>query len=244
MTAVDDFMELLRHGSVDLFADNPDRMESGQLLPSPNVIDPGDVELFFVGVDAGLITLERGARFNTLDRPTADGRWGLLSRSKAGGWYNAEYLPQLAAYVEAILKYEYPPSRVLFELPTKALQLDLAIVDDKSRVIIAGEAKRSNASLTVLRERVQQRFAKEPPGEETKKRGDEARQLAWRLWTVSPEVTWLIGPGHREAYRTAIHPLRLDPIPELPHARALGLDHEPSQPIAIPDLSGHGPPEP
>lgn len=178
MAAVDDFTELLRRGSANLFADHPGLMESGQLLPSANVIDPGDIELFFAGVDAGLIKLERGARFNTLDRPTPDGRWGLLSRSRAGGWYNAEYLPQLAAYVEAILEYGYPPARVLFELPTSALQLDLAIVDNNSRVIIAGEAKRSNAALIVLRERVQERFAEEPPGVGTKKRGDEARQLA------------------------------------------------------------------
>jgi hypothetical protein len=243
MAAVDDFTELLRRGSADLFADNPGRMQSGQLLPSANAIDPGDVALFFAGVDSKLIKLERGARFNTLDRPTPGGRWGLLSRSRAGGWYNAEYLPQLAAYVEAISWYGYPPARVLFELPTRALQLDLAIVDDKSRVIIAGEAKRSNAALIVLRERVQKRFAEEPPGEESKKRGDEARQLAWRLWTVSPQVTWLIGPGHREAYQTETHPLRLDPIPGLPHARMLDLDHEPSQPIAIPNLAAHRPPE-
>lgn len=241
MTAVDDFTELLRQGSADLFADHPDQMNSGQLLPSTNAIDSGDVELFFAGVDAELVDLKRGARFNTLDRPTPEGHWGLLSRSKAGGWYNAEYLPQLAAYIEAILEYGYPPARVLFELPTSALQLDLAIVDDNSRVIIAGEAKRSKAALTTLLENVQERFAEEPPGEETKKRGDEARQLAWRLWTVSPRVTWLIGPGHREAYRTETYPLRLCPIPELPHARLLGLEQEPGQPIAMPNLAADQP---
>jgi hypothetical protein len=46
-------------------------MDSGRLLPTANLIDSDDVELFFVGVGAGLITLKRGARFNTLDRPTA-----------------------------------------------------------------------------------------------------------------------------------------------------------------------------
>lgn len=70
-----------------------------------------------------LINPHSAGRFNTQDRPTPDGRWGILSRSKAGGWFNAEYLPQLAAYVEATLELGYPSPRVLFELPAQSLQL-------------------------------------------------------------------------------------------------------------------------
>jgi hypothetical protein len=33
--------------------------------------------LIFEGLDCGLISLERGGRFNTLDRPTPGGRWAL-----------------------------------------------------------------------------------------------------------------------------------------------------------------------
>lgn len=143
-------------------------MDSSELLPTVNVVDPGDVELFDAGVEAGLITLCRGARFNTADRPTAGGRWGLLSRTRRGGWYNAEYLPQVAAYVEAILHRGYPSGRVLFELPARALQLDLAILDDASRVLVVGEAKRSAPALAVLRERVLERFADAPPDAYTK----------------------------------------------------------------------------
>ncbi|HEY0693282.1 MAG TPA: hypothetical protein VGD71_30100 [Kribbella sp.] len=236
MTAVSDFMKLLRQGCSELFADHPGRMDSGELIPSPNMIDPQDVELFFAGVEAELITVHRGARFNTRDRPILGGHWGLLSRARAGGWYNAEYLPQLAAYVEAILEYGYPQERVLFELPFSALQLDLAVIDDSSQVIVVGEAKRSTMALIALRQRVLERFSDRPPGEETKKRGDEARQLAWRLWTVSPRLTWLIGPGHREAYETSLWPLRLSARPTLPHARELGLEHAPAEPIAMPKL--------
>jgi len=29
---------------------------------------------------------------------------------------------------------------------------------------------------------------------------DEARQLAWRLWTVAPDYTWLVGPNLRSAF--------------------------------------------
>lgn len=103
------FDELLRRGSAELFADNPTRMRSGALIPTPNVIDDADLDRFFAALEAGLITLYRGARFNTLDRPKPGGRWSLLSRAATGGWYNAEYLPQIAAYSEAIVRLGYSP---------------------------------------------------------------------------------------------------------------------------------------
>lgn len=224
---VQDFLRLLEQGSTELHQDNPDGMTTGRLLPTINVIDPGDVDLFFQGLDCGLITLKRGARFNTLDRPTSDGHWGLLSRAANGGWYNAEYLPQLAAYVDAIVHLAYPAERVFFELPQRALQLDLAIIDDQSHVVILGEAKRATAALEPLRTGALHRFSVAPPTPETKKQGDEQRQLAWRLWTARPAITWLIGPGHREAFRTETDPLRLTSLPGLPSAAELQLDHRP-----------------
>ena len=85
----DQFTELLQQGSAELYEDNPDLMASSKLLPTKNVIDEGDLRLFYAGIDAGLIELQRGTRFNTIDRPKSGGRWGLLSRAKGGGWYNA-----------------------------------------------------------------------------------------------------------------------------------------------------------
>jgi len=90
MTARDRFDDLLRRDAAELFADNPSRMSSGVLIPMPNVIASDDLNRFFNAVDNGLITLHRRGRFNTLDRPKPDRRWSLLSRSAAGGWYNAE----------------------------------------------------------------------------------------------------------------------------------------------------------
>jgi hypothetical protein len=234
---VDRFLDLLRRASVELYDDNPGRMNSHELLPTANVIDAGDVELFFRGHEFGLISLHRGGRFNTLDRPTGCGRWALLSRSTKGGWYNAEYLPQLAAYVDAIVNLGYPSERVLFELPSSALQLDLAIVDDDSRVVILGEAKRDVRALSTLRNGLLQRFADLEPGDESKKRGDEQRQLAWRLWTVRPSIAWLIGPGHREAFTSEVSPLRLTALAGLPHADELGLAHRPPRHLPPPVLA-------
>lgn len=227
----DAFLELLERSSAELYADYPGLMDTGSLIPTPNEIHEDDVALFEEGCEAGLISVLRGGRFNTLDRPTAGGHWGLLSRSRQGGWYNAEYLPQIAAYVDAILHLGYPAGRVLFELPGAALQLDLAILDDTGRVVVLGEAKRDTAMLATLRANVEDRYTATAPDMSTVK--DEVRQLAWRLWTVAPDYTWLIGPNHRPAFETRTSPLRLKPTSggRLPPAVNLGLDGQP--PVAV-----------
>jgi hypothetical protein len=231
------FTAILKAASAELFADNPGKMNSPDLLATSNAIDDGDLELFFLGIDAGLIRLMRGGKFNTFDRPKAGGRWSLLSRSKRGGWYNAEYLSQLAAYVDAIANLRYPKERVLFELPAESRQLDLAILDDAGHVVVLGEAKRDTGRLAKLVTSVETRFSTAPPSDESKKRGDEARQLAWRLWTVRAPICWMIAPGERPTYRCEFEPLRLLPAGDLPDARTLGLDRRPPRPLTPPRLA-------
>src|SRR6266540_2879068 len=80
------FRDLLVRAAAELYEDHPDRMERPDLIPTPNTIDDADLVLFFEGLESGLIRLERGGKFNTLDRPTPSGRWSLLSRSRDGGW--------------------------------------------------------------------------------------------------------------------------------------------------------------
>jgi hypothetical protein len=132
----------------------------------------------------------RGARFNTLDRPATGGRWGLLSRGKRGCRYNAEYLSQISAYVEAIHELGYPSERVFFELPHVALKLDLAILGDDGGVLVLGEAKRAVFMVDALLKEIQHRYSTEDPGEEGR---NEARQLAWRLWRTRTPYFWFIG---------------------------------------------------
>jgi len=231
------FDNLLVAASAELYAINRGPMRSAGLVPSPNVIDDSDLELFFASVDAGLITIHPGGKFNTLDRPKPGGRWSLLSRSQAGGWYNAEYLPQIAAYADLILRLGYPAARVLFELPARSLQLDLAVLDDQAQVVVLGEAKRDNAMLEKLRTACVERFDSTSPGVDTKKRGDEVRQLAWRLWTVAPRFTWLIGPGRRLAFSTSVRPLTLLAVSSLPTAAEMGLGHTPPAALEPPGLT-------
>lgn len=51
-------------------------MDSADLIPTPNEIHEADVAPFNEGLDAGLITVLRGGRFDTLDRPTPPGALG------------------------------------------------------------------------------------------------------------------------------------------------------------------------
>jgi hypothetical protein len=173
------FRELLKRGAQELLVDNPHRMACADVFLTPHTISEDDVRLFFLGLEHGTVTLSRGARFNTLDRPRAGGRWGLLSREKTGCRYNAEYLSQIAAYVHAILELGYPSERVLFELPHFALKLDLAILNDYGTVVVLGEAKRTVSRLARILAEVQARYSDADPGEQGR---NEARQLAWRLW--------------------------------------------------------------
>lgn len=234
---VDDFSALLRRASQEIYETNRECMRSGELLPTSNEIHPADVEVFGRGVEHGHVVLHAGGRFDTRDRPTGNGRWGLLSRSREGGWYNAEYLPQIAAYVRAIEDWGYTSERVLFELPASALQLDLAVLDDAGRVVVLGEAKRSNVMLDRLLGQVLDRFAEHPPGPETKKRGDEARQLAWRLWAARPSRLWLIGPGSVRSWECSYDPLRLVEEPAPPRAEDLGLAARPAGMLTPPRLA-------
>jgi hypothetical protein len=237
MSLQDRFDDLLVRTAAELYQDHRDRMDRPNLIPTPNVIDHADLVLFFEGLQAGLIRLERGGKFNTLDRPMPGGRWSLLSRSRDGGWYNAEYLPQLAAYVELVRHLGYPPDRVLFELPPASLQLDLAVLTDQGTVTILGEAKRAAGMLDPLIHAVRQRFSRTQPGEQTRRRGDEARQLAWRLWLTRTPYLWLVGPGVRHAYRCTVdNQLQVDPIPSLPSAGELGLAHRPATQLSPPTL--------
>jgi len=188
------FGALLRYGAQELFEDNRDRMACGDLLPTSNAISDADLRLFFTGLEHGLLSLAPGARFNTLDRPRKNGRWGLLSREERGCRYNAEYLPQLAAYVAAIHELGYPSARVFFELPHVALKLDLAIVHDDGTIAVLGEAKRA-VHMLLLAE-VEGRYSQQDPGEQGR---NEARQVAWRLWQTKAAHLWFLGPGERRA---------------------------------------------
>jgi hypothetical protein len=211
------FKVLLERGAQELFEDNQHRMTCADLFTTRNTIADDDLRRFFLGVQHGAVTLVRGARFNTLDRPKAGGR----------------RLPQIAAYVEAIQELGYPSQRVFFELPHVALKLDLAIVDDDGAITVLGEAKRAVLMLDAILKEIQDWYSTVDPGEEG---GNEARQLAWRLWRTRAPYLWFIGPAERRAYRVRYAPLALEPLPALPSAKDVGLAHVPTRRVEVPTL--------
>ena len=89
------FLQLLEQASKELFSSSRDMMGSPNLLATKNVIDNGNVELFFEGVDARIIRMLPGGKFNTFDRSIASGRWSLLSRSKEAGGTTQNIFPKL-----------------------------------------------------------------------------------------------------------------------------------------------------
>jgi hypothetical protein len=227
------FKALLEQGAAELFEDNQNRMSCPELFESRHEITDEDLRLFFLGVECGVVSVVRGARFNTRDRPIASGRWGLLSREKSGCRYNSEYLPQIAAYVEAINYLGYSSERVFFELPHAVLKLDLAILSDETTVIVLGEAKRAVNMLDNILKNVEDRYGEADPGEEGR---NEARQLAWSLWRTQAPYLWLIGPGNRRAYRVHYTPLAFQRLAKLPRAEEIGLAHVPPRRLSLPNL--------
>src|SRR5262249_30660846 len=110
-----------------------------------------DVAALSAGVDLGLVTWAKPGYFDTLDRPKpSEGRWWLIDTAGAARRLCWEFVPQLAAYVELIRDLGYHHHRVLFDTPQSALQLDLAVLDDESRVRILGEAKKESKDLDRL----------------------------------------------------------------------------------------------
>lgn len=183
-----------------------------------------DCTTLFAGVEMGLISWRPGGRFDTLDRPSPPrGRWWLIEKdgdTRRPCW---EFVPQLAAYVELIRDYGYHRNRVLFDTPQAALQLDLAVLADDSSVAVLGEAKKESADLDKLERGLLTHQGEQPEP----KRGDEPRQLAWRLWVTRAPFLWLVGPSDRRAYRVTHEPLELEAIDRLPAGQTLGLDSGP-----------------
>ena len=200
-----------------------------------------DAAAVFAGVEQGLIAWHPGGRFDTLDRPLPPrGRWWLIEKDGATRRPCWEFVPQLAAYVELITEHGYHPHRVLFDTPQAALQLDLAVLDDHSKVVVLGEAKKESRDLDRLVSGLLLHQGEQP----RPRRGDEPRQLAWRLWVTRAPYLWLIGPSDRRAYEVRYEPLRLVRRPQLPTGPDLGFDDGPSIMMIPPVLAaanGSGP---
>jgi hypothetical protein len=192
-----------------------------------------DCDALFAGVELGLITWRPEGRFDTLDRPRPPrGRWWLIEKDGETRRPCWEFVPQLAAYVELIRDLGYHRNRVLFDTPQAAVQLDLAVLNDDGAVVVLGEAKKESSDLDKLQSGLLSHQG-EPP---TPKRGDEPRQLAWRLWVTRAPYLWLIGPSDRRAFRVDHEPLVLRPLDRLPGGGVMGLDEGPTEVMTPPVL--------
>ncbi|WP_183098637.1 hypothetical protein [Nocardioides pelophilus] len=197
-------------------------------------ITEDDAATLFAGVEQGLITWRPGGRFDTLDRPRPPrGRWWLIEKDGAHRRPCWEFVPQLAAYVELIIEHGYHRHRVLFDTPQSALQLDLAVLNDDGQVVVLGEAKKEARDLDRLEADLSLHQHQQP----TPRRGDEPRQLAWRLWVTRAPYLWLVAPSDRRAFKVRYDPLRFTRLEHLPQGSALGLAAGPAAMMAPPVLT-------
>lgn len=193
-----------------------------------------DCDAVAAGVELGLIMWRPDGRFDTLDRPRPPrGRWWLIEKDGQTRRPCWEFVPQLAAYVELVRDHGYHRSRVLFDTPEVALQLDLAVLGDDASVVILGEAKKESVDLDKLERGLLNHLDDEPEP----KSGDEPRQLAWRLWVTRAPYLWLIAPSDRRAFKVEYEPLRLTRLGELPSGEAVGLAEGPAEVMVPPRLT-------
>jgi hypothetical protein len=192
-------------------------------------IDEQDVARY-AGLATGLISFKAQGRFNTLDRPTAQGHWSLLSFYKNQTIINGEYLPQLAGYVELITERGYPAGRVLFEPGDNCERVDHAVLDDDGRVVIMGEAKVDPGQPDDIESRICDRWTSppDPASRPPKGREYEAWKTADAMWKLRPKILWLTAPGVQRAYEVSYSPFVLGRLAALPEAATLGLSHAPT----------------
>ena len=98
--------------------------------------------------------------------------------------------------------------------------------------MILGEAKKESSDLDKLERGLLKHQGEQPQP----KRGDEARQLAWRLWITRAPYLWLIGPSDRRAFRVTYAPLTLSHLERLPSGDELGLGDGPATVMPPPRL--------
>lgn len=180
------------------------------------------------GFERGLVTWREDTHFDTLDRPRPPkGRWWLTEKDGSCHRPCWEFVPQIAAYVELIRDLGFHHHRVLFDTPPEAGQLDLAVMGDGGCVVVLGEAKKESRDLDKLLAGLDAYHDAVPEF----RRGDEPRQLAWRLWKTRADYLWLVGPGDRRAFKVEHAPLRLARLICLPSASDMRLASEPAAPI-------------
>ncbi len=178
-----------------------------ELLVEPP-LHPDELAGLELAVGAGLVTVDDDGGFRVVGAGAGKGPYNLFSRG-ARVTLNREYLVQIGAFAELVLRHRWPARRVVFEHDA----FDLAALAPDGSLVVAGEAKRDQrlldamlAELTsISRQDVEQGMT-------------NAARKAAALVRLRPGVFWAVAPGVRRAYDVTIRdgvPL-LAPREELP----------------------------
>jgi len=140
--------------------------------------------------------------------------------------------PPAGCLLRAHPRFRLPPPSGPLRHPYSAPQLDLAVLDDDSNVRLLGEAKKETKDLDKLERGLLAHLDEVPEP----RRGDEPRQLAWRLFLTRAEYLWLVGPADGRAFVIGYDPLRISRLDRLPRAVELGLEQGPAAMMQPPVL--------
>jgi Family of unknown function (DUF6308) len=158
-------------------------------------LHPEELAGLELAVGAGLVTVEDDGGFRVVGAAEGKGPYNLFSRGVRVA-LNREYLVQIGAFAELVLRHRWPARRVAFEYDA----FDLAALAPDGSLVVAGEAKRDERLLDVML--AQLLSISRPDVEEAI---TNAARKAAALVRLRPEVFWAVAPGVRRAYDVTIH---------------------------------------
>jgi Family of unknown function (DUF6308) len=145
-------------------------------------------------VGAGLVSVDDDGTFRLTGAADAKGPYHLFSRGPRVT-LNREYLSQIGAFAELVLRYCWPARRVVFEYDA----LDLVTLAPDGSVAVAGEVKRDQRLLDVMLGELTSMSRQDIQQGQT-----NAARKAAALVRLQPAVFWAVTPGARRAYDVTV----------------------------------------
>jgi hypothetical protein len=161
-------------------------------LDPPLHIDEADGLALALG--ATMVDIQPDGVFRLAGAQKAKGPYNLFSRGPAPA-LNREYLVQIAAFAELVMRHRWPARRVAFEYDA----LDLAAIDAGGHPVVLAEAKRDAASL----DRMLADIGRATREQVAAPASTTQRKVA-ALARLCPAVFWAVAPGVRWAFDVAV----------------------------------------
>jgi hypothetical protein len=171
--------------------------EHGLASPELRIVPPlhpDEAGGLALALGMNLVTIEATGQFRLAGAAAGKGPYNLFSRGRAPA-LNREYLIQIAAFAELVVRHGWPARQVAFEYDA----FDLAVLDGTGHLVIAAEAKRDQRSLETTLAKMSTTTVEELSAPAT---GDHRKAAA--LVRLRPQVFCAIAPGVRRWFTVAV----------------------------------------